>query len=76
MCIRIYIFNFKTKQKKQTNKETKTTTIIRKQKAKETKEEKRISVKNLLEYDDIVCEYALRTFNLFDRDMDFSWWFI
>ena len=76
MCVRIYIFDFKTKQKKQTNKETKTTTIIRKQKAKETKEEKRISVKNLTEYDDIVCEYALRTFNLFDRDMDFSWWFI
>ena len=76
MCVRIYIFNFKTKQKKQTNKETKTTTIIRKQKAKETKEEKRISVENLTEYDDIVCEYALCTFNLFDQDMDFSWWFI
>ena len=68
MCVEIYIFNFKIKEKqkktnKQTNKQKKTT----RQKAKETKEEKRISVENLTEYDDIVCEFALCSFNLFDR---------
>ena len=41
MCIRIYIFNFKKKQKKQTRKQTKATAIIRNQKAKETKEKKK-----------------------------------
>ena len=54
MCIRIYIFNF-TKTKRQ-NKKTK--------KAKETKEENRISLENLTGYDDIVCEFALCTFSL------------
>ena len=40
MCIRIYIFSFK----KQTNKHKKTTTAKQEyKKAKETKEEKRIS---------------------------------
>ena len=58
MCIRIYIFNFKTKTKKE-NKKTK--------KAKETKKEKRISDENLTGYDDVVCEFALCTFNLLDR---------
>ena len=33
---------------------------------KETKE-KRIFVKNLMGYDDIICEFALCTFNLLDR---------
>ena len=48
MCIKIYIFN------------KKTTTI---EKVKETKEVKRISVENVTEYDGIVCEFALCTFN-------------
>ena len=34
------------------------------QKAKETKEEKRICLENLTGYDDIVCEVALCIFNL------------
>ena len=34
----------------------------RKTKAKETKEKKAISVKNLMGYDDIVCEFAWCTF--------------
>ena len=58
MCIRIYIFNFKEKEKKK----RKTRQI-----AKETKEEKRISVENLTRCDNIVCEFALCTFNLLDR---------
>ena len=36
----------------------------RRQKAKETKEEKRICLENLTGYDDIVCEVALCIFNL------------
>ena len=52
MCIRIYIFNFKTN--KQTNKQTEKT---RKQKAKETREEKRISVEYLRGYNDIICKF-------------------
>ena len=55
MCIRIYIFNLNKKQKKKTR-----------QKGKETKEEKTISVENLTEYDDTVCKFALCTFNLLD----------
>ena len=50
--------------------------IKRRQKAKETKEEKqklkRISVENLMGYDDIVCEFAQCTFNLLDGVVDFS----
>ena len=50
--------------------------IKRRQKAKETKEEKQklksISVKNLMGYDDIVCEFAQCTFNVFDGVVDFS----
>ena len=42
-------------------------------KERETKEENRISVESLIEYDDIVCEFALRTFNLLDRVVNFSW---
>ena len=42
---------------------------------KETKEEKRISVENLTGYDDIVCEFALCTFNIRDRVVNFSWLF-
>ena len=54
MCIRIYIFNLKTKQNK----------TRRQKKAKETKQ-KRICGK-LTGYDDVVCESALCTFNLPD----------
>ena len=61
MCIRIPVLNLKTKIG---------------QKAKETKEEKRISVENLTGYDDIVREFALCTFNLLDRVVNFSWLFI
>ena len=71
MCIRIYLFNFKkSKQtsKQKTNKKTK--------KAKECKEKKRMYVKNLTAYDDIVCEFALRTFNLLNHLVIFSWLFI
>ena len=50
MCIRIYIFNFKN---------PKTT---RRQRAKETKEEKVISAVNLTGHDDIVCKFVLCTF--------------
>ena len=72
MCIRIYIFNFKKIQKKQTNKQTNKKT----KKAKETKEEKRISVGNLTKYDDVVCVFAKCTFNLLDPVVNFSWLFI
>ena len=65
MCNRIYIFN----SKKNTQKNKKI-------KAEETKEEKRISVENLTEYDDIVCEFALCTFNLPDLAVNFFWLFI
>ena len=37
---------------------------------------KRISVENLTGYDDIVCEFALSTFKLFDQFVNFSWLFI
>ena len=46
------------------------------QKAKETAEEKRISVENLTGYDNILCEFALCTFNLLDRVVNFFWLFI
>ena len=38
----------------------------KRQKALETKEEKITSAENLAGYDDIVCEFALCTFNLLD----------
>ena len=43
------------------------------QKAKQTKEEKRISGENLTGYDDIVSEFPLFTFNLLDRVVNFPW---
>ena len=48
----------------------------RQEKANETIEEKGLSVENLTGYDDIVCEFALCTFNLLDRVVNFSWLFI
>ena len=54
----------------------KTIQKTRRQKEKETKEKKRVSVENLTGYDDIVCEFALCTFNLLDRVVNFSWLFI
>ena len=45
------------------------------QKTNETKEQKRTSVENLTGYYDIVCEFALFTFNLLDRVVNFSWLF-
>ena len=47
-----------------------------KQKAKETKEKKRISIENLTGYYDTVCESALCTFNLRDGIVNFFWLFI
>ena len=44
------------KANKQTNKQ------IRRQKAEETKELKRMSVENLTRYDFIICKFALCTF--------------
>ena len=73
MCIRIYIFDFKTKQKNNSNHNNYKT------KSKETEEEKIMSMENVTDltgYDDIVCEYALCTFNLLDRDINFSRLFI
>ena len=55
MCIRIYIFNLKIKNKNN-----------RRQKAIETKDGKTISVENLTGYHDIACEFALCTFNLLE----------
>ena len=55
---RIYIFNFK-KTNKQTNKQK-----TRRHKAKEIKEVKITSAEILTRYDDIVCKFALCTFNL------------
>ena len=69
MYIKICIFNFKKQQQQQQQQTQKT----RRQKAKETKEEKTISVENLTGHDDIVCEFALCTFNLLDRVVNFSW---
>ena len=66
MCIRIYLFNFK--KSKQTNKQK---TNKKTKKAKESKEKKRMHMKNLTEYDDIVCEFALCTFNW----LIISWFF-
>ena len=55
MCIRIYSSNF-FKKNKQEDKE----------KEKESKEEKRISVENLMGYNDIVCKLVLWTFYLIE----------
>ena len=49
MCIKVYIFNFKKTKPNLSGRE----------KTKEPKEEKRISVENVTGYDDIVCEFAL-----------------
>ena len=51
-------------------KKTATTTI---QKARETKGENIISLENLTESDDIACEFALHTFSLLHRVMNFFW---
>ena len=61
-CVSEYIFLIK-----------KLPQVTRRPKAKETKEEKRISVANLMVYDDIVCKFALCAFNLLDRDVNCSW---
>ena len=72
MYIKICIFNIK-KQQQQQQQQTKKT---RRQKAKETKEEKTISVENLTGYDDTVWKFALCTFNLLGRVVNFFWLFI
>ena len=38
---------------------------------KKAKKEKRVYMENLTEYDDIVCELALYTFNLLDQIVNF-----
>ena len=45
----------------------------RRQKVKETEEEKRVSVENLTVCDTIVWEFALCFFNLLYRVENFSW---
>ena len=73
-CVSEYIFLI-SKQ----NKKTIATTNNYKTKSKETEEEKIMSMENVTDltgYDDIVCEYALCTFNLLDRDINFSRLFI
>ena len=40
---------------------------------KKKRTEKGIPVENLTGYDDIVCEFAMCTFNLLDRVLNFSW---
>ena len=48
----------------------------KKKKAKETKEEKRISVENLTGNDNIVWKFAVRACNLPDPVVSFYWLFI
>ena len=76
MYMRIYISNFengnKTRRQKRKQNKTKIIIIINKR----TTEEKILSVENLTGYDDIVCDFALGTFNLLDRIASFSWLFI
>ena len=65
MCIRIYILNFKIKEN-----------ITSRQITKETKEEKIIYTENVMGYNNFICEFAFCTFNLLDREVNFSWFFI
>ena len=65
MCIRIYIFNLRNLNLKKTTQKT------RRQKTKETKEEKEILLEYLTGYNDVVFEFALCTFKLFDRVVSF-----
>ena len=62
MCIIIYIFDFK--KNKEKNPQKTPNKQRRKTKQEKAKEEKKISVENLKGCDDIVCEFALCTFNL------------
>ena len=73
MCIRINIFSFKIKtaNSKKQKKGNKT-----RQNANESKKEKGKSVENPTGYDDIVCEFDLRAFNVLARVVNFSWLFI
>ena len=50
--------------------------MTRRQKAKKTKEEKKISLENLTGYNDIVCEFAMCTFKVLDRVANFFCLFI
>ena len=76
MCIGMYIFCLK-KPHKQKGKETKQET----EKPKKPKKKRRkeisllwtVSVENLTGYDDIVCEFALSSFNLRDQAVNFAW---
>ena len=71
MCIRIHIFNSKRKKKQQQQQQQQQQQIKNNKKAKrkKTKREERISVENLMVYDDIVCEFAMSTLT----DLIFSW---
>ena len=70
MYIRKHVSNLKQKTKKAKKNKN------RRQKAKETKEEKTTSVENLTGYDDTVWKFALCTFNLLGRVVNFFWLFI
>ena len=63
MCIRIHIFNSKRKKKQQQQQQQQQQQIKNNKKAKrkKTKREERISVENLMVYDDIVCQFAMST---------------
>ena len=49
---------------------------IKKKKKKQNKKTKKIKRENLTGYNNIVCEFALRTIDLLDRVVNFSWLFI
>ena len=71
MCIRIYIFCFK--QKTHKNKKKKKLKKIEKQKKPKKKSKRKmlllliVFVQNLAEYNNIICEFALFSFNLHDQ---------
>ena len=45
-------------------------------KTKKAEEEKGMSLKNLMGYNDIVCKFHMCTFNVLDRAVSFSCMFI
>ena len=63
-CVSEYIFLIPKKKKNNnntSNNNNNKSKITRRQKEKKTKREERISVENLMVYDDIVCEFAMST---------------
>ena len=56
--------------------ETKNKTKKKQNQKQEDRKQKKLQLENLMRFNDIVCQFALYTFNLFDRVVDFSWLFI